>query len=288
MGIWRWRLRRSLFRMVMTMARLLARVESGDSLLYPQVHGDSSSCWLGTKITQFVMFGIIMHVVNELHLSISNSTCTYFYNFSSLPGKTAQPSHPCSLGWRFCPKGDWERWISWKDLGGTGGAPQTSRWGSFPSCHGVENFTVGKFLCHWLMGWMMGVLKMPLNLAQGSLLFYTHVVFFWLLLGKLGRISSSDDFILWQLYAWLPQFLLATPGQRHACDIPCPLRVSHGTARLPAPRKPKKCCQNMLPMQPGFKTFMGFDGILQQRTSPEDVKAQHVFFFHWKASYFRR
>lgn len=33
-----------LVRMVMTMARLLARVESGDSLLYPQVHGDSSSC----------------------------------------------------------------------------------------------------------------------------------------------------------------------------------------------------------------------------------------------------
>ena len=40
---------------------------------------------------------------------------------------------------------------------------------------------------------------MPLNLAQGSLLFYMHaacIYFFLLLSGKLGRISSSDDFIL--------------------------------------------------------------------------------------------
>ena len=59
---------------------------------------------------------------------------------------------------------------------------------------------MGKFLCHWLMGWMMGVLKMPLNLAQGSLLFYTHVVFFGCCWESwegyhLQMISSCDNYM---------------------------------------------------------------------------------------------
>lgn len=53
--------------------------------------------------------------------------------------------------------------------------PQTSLWGSFPSCH-------------WLMALDDGgVVTVPLNLAQGSLLFYMHVYIFLVVVGKVGK-----------------------------------------------------------------------------------------------------
>lgn len=250
MGIWRWRLRRSLFRMVMTMARLLTRVESGDSLLYPQVNGDSSSWWLGTTKTQFVMFGIIMHVINELHLSISNSTCTYFYNFSIFnPAKLPNQAILAHLGDFFCPTGDWERWISWKDLGGPRGAP---------------NFTVGKFSIMPLVdgfGWW-GCCDVPLNLAQGSLLFYMHVyIFFFVVVGKVGK----DIIFRW----FLPVTIICMTSTIFACDTwpatclrhPMPVASVPWNSSAASASETEKVLSKHVAGETGFQTFMGFDGI---------------------------
>lgn len=81
------------------------------------------------------MFGIIVHVLNELHLSISNSTCTYFYNFSIFnPAKLPNQAILAHLGDVFVQQEIENGEFRGKTLE-VPEVPQTSLWGSFPSCH---------------------------------------------------------------------------------------------------------------------------------------------------------